>query len=335
MSVIRYCPLRDEKVIVAVNRLHRPVDYQICKAPVKENIEECPFERGREELTPNEIFSIRENGEWLVRVVPNLYHALSVENEKKSYRKGFFEYEEGVGAHEVIIENPDHFKKMKDYSIKEFRDYLFAIKSRLLDLSNDKRLEYISVFKNQGINAGATLSHSHSQIIATPFIPKDIKNEIERKRDYYKTHNRALLRDIVTEEIREEKRIIEKNDDFLAFVPFASLYPFETIVAPLEDIHSLAFFDEEKLLSLSKILQTVFKKLYRVLGDFDFNIVYKNSPPITEQFEPTYFYQIDKFYIFYIQIIPRLYKLAGFEIATNMRINPISSEDAAKQLKNV
>jgi len=334
VSVIRYCPLRDEKVIVAVNRLHRPVDYGVCKESVKESEKECPFERGREELTPKEIFSIRENGEWLVRVVPNLYHALSVESEKRSYSRGYFEYEEGVGAHEVIIENPDHFKKMKDYSLKEFRDYLFAVKSRLLDLSKDKRLEYVSVFKNQGVNAGATLSHPHSQIIATPFIPKEIREEIERKRAYYKIHKRALLADIVSEEIREEKRVIEKNEDFVAFVPFASFYPFETFVVPMENISSLAFLDEGKLLSLSQILQKVFKKLYKVLGDFDFNLIYKNSPPVTEQTDPNYFYKMEEFYLFYIQIIPRLYKLAGFELASNMRINPITSEDAAKRLKN-
>jgi len=335
VSVIRYCPLRDEKVIVAVNRLHRPVDYQICKAPSKENIQECPFEKGKEELTPGEVFSVRKDGEWLVRVVPNLYHALSVESEKRSYRKGFFEYEEGVGAHEVIIENPDHFKRFKDYSVEEFKNYLFAIKSRILDLSNDKRLEYISVFKNQGLNAGATLSHPHSQIIATPFIPKEIREEIERKRRYYASHKRALLRDIITEEMREEKRIVEKNSDFVSFVPFASLYPFETIIAPLEDISSIAFLDERKLISLCEILQKTFKRLYRVLGDFDFNVIYKNSPPVTEQFDSDYFYKMDKFYVFYIQIIPRLYKLAGFEMGTNMRINPISSESAAKQLKNI
>ncbi len=334
MSVIRYCPLRDEKVIIAPNRLHRPADYKICSSKESEDISECPFERGREEFTPREIFSLKdEQGLWKCRVVPNLYHALSVENKKRSFREGFFEYEEGLGAHEVIIETPDHFKRMKDYSIDDFKDYLFVIRNRLNDLSRDKRLEYISVFKNQGINAGATLKHPHSQIIATPFIPKEIEREIERKREYYKKHKRALLTDIVNEEIKIDKRIIEKNEDFAAFVPYASLFPFESIIAPKEPVSSLSLLNDEKLYSLSEILQKVFIKLYKVLGDFDFNLIFKNPPVVCKRSEPDYFYQMEDFYLFYIQIVPRLYKFAGFELATNMHINPITPENAAGKLR--
>ena len=335
MSEIRFCPLRGERVIIAPNRLHRPIDFAFCEKE-RENINECPFERGRENFTPKEIFSLKnERGEWLVRVVPNLYHALSVENRKKSFRDGFFEYAEGLGAHEVVIETPDHFKKMRDYDVFEFRNYLFSLKSRYIDLQNDKRLEYISIFKNQGLNAGATLRHPHSQIIATSFIPKDIREEIERKREYFKKHNRALMDDIINEEIKIDKRVISKNDDFIAFSPFASFFPFEIFIAPLFPISSIALLDEKRLFSLSEILGDIFKRLYEVLGDFDFNLIFKNSPPKTNQRDPNFFYELDDFYRFYIQITPRLYKFAGFEIATKMHINPLSPEEAAKKLKNI
>ncbi|NPA82668.1 MAG: galactose-1-phosphate uridylyltransferase [Epsilonproteobacteria bacterium] len=335
MSEIRYCPLRGERVIIAQNRLHRPSDFNMCKES-GDDISECPFERGKEEFTPKEIFSIKnEKGEWLTRVVPNLYHALSVEERKISYREGFFEYQDGLGAHEVIIETPDHFKKMKDYSIEEFKNYLLAVQSRYIDLQNDKRLEYISIFKNSGVNAGATLKHPHSQIIATPFIPKEIDREIEIARNYYKDHKRALLDDIVNEELRLEKRVVCKNDHFIAFLPYASFFPFEIFITSLNGVCSIKALNYDRIISLSEILKEVFIKLYKVLGDFDFNMIFKNSPPITKQTDPNYFYEIDSFYRFYIQITPRLYKFAGFEIATNMHINPLSPEEASFKLKNI
>ncbi len=336
MSEIRYCPVRGERVIISPNRLHRPVDFTVCQKSEDIDIKECPFERGRESFTPKEIFSIRnERGEWLVRVVANLYHALSVENQKRSYREGFFEYCEGVGAHEVVIETPDHFKKMKDYSVLDFKNYLFALKNRYIDLQKDIRFEYISIFKNHGINAGATLKHPHSQIIATPFISKDIKEEIERKREYFKKHNRALMDDMVNEEIKSEKRVIFSNEDFVAFAPYGSFFPFEVFIASLNPIPSLAFLDDRALFSLSEVFLKVFQKMYKVLGDFDFNIIFKNSPPKTEQRDPDFFYEMDKFYRFYIQITPRLYKFAGFEIATKVHINPLPPEEAAKKLKYI
>ena len=320
MSTIRYCKLRDTDVIISPKRLHRPTQFH---TPTDHyDLDECPFEVGNEDATPTEIFSVKDkNGDWITRVVPNLYNALDIHEEKTSKREGFFTSKSAFGAHEVIIETPTHDKTADRYTLENWEAYLKTINHRLNDLSKDTRLEYIQVFKNHGSRAGATLRHPHSQIIATGFVPSEVKNELQRAKDYYKIHNRTLLSDIVHEELRIGDRVIYENNSFIAFAPFASLYPFEVIIAPKEQIAAMTELNLSGIHKLAQILKNVHKKLYATLGDFHYNMIFKNPPTIVES------------YTFYIQIIPRIYMIAGFELASEMRINPVSPEVAAKKLK--
>ena len=320
MRQIRYSKLRDSEVIIAPNRLNRPTNMQKTLDDCY-TIFECPFEAGNEKDLPKEIFSIKDkDANWLVKVVPNLYNALDIDEKNYSKRDGFFTYKSGFGAHEVIIETPLHDITVDKYTNKMWVNYLKSIKYRLDDLSKDIRLKYIQVFKNHGFKAGATLKHPHSQLIATPFVPIQIKQEFKRCKSYFKTHKRTLLFDMVSEEIREKKRIISQNEDFVAFAPFASLYPFEIIIAPKKDISSVAFLNSDQKIKLAKILQIVYKKLYATLGDFHYNMIFKNS------------LKDKRYYTFYINIIPRIYTIAGFELSTSMQINPISPELAVEKL---
>jgi len=332
MSSVRYCKLRDAKVIIAPERLQRPSNFSTPKQD--DDLSLCPFEPGSENATPNAIYTAEDkNGQWTCRVFPNLYKALSIEEPKESKRIGFFTQESGLGAHEVIVETPHHDLTMNHYTLEQWHNYLKAISSRIKDLSHDSRLAHIQIFKNHGASAGATLKHPHSQIIATAFIPPEIESDIERQRAYFKKHHRALLIDMVQEEKRESKRVIYENSAFIAFTPFASLNAFEVIIAPKEQKSDISTFHVETLKELSRALQDVYKKLYAILGDFDFNMIIKNPPIKIEHVDPNYFYQMDQFYTFHIQIIPRLYTLAGYEFATGMRINPILPEIAAQRLK--
>ncbi len=332
MSEVRYCKLRGEKVIIAPERLHRPSYFD--KPKQEDDLTLCPFEPGSEKATPDAIYTAQDkNGNWTCRVVPNLYKALSIEEHFGSKRIGFNTQESGLGAHEVIIETPQHDLNMDHYTLEQWQTYLKAAASRIKDLSHDIRLAHIQVFKNHGAAAGATLRHPHSQILATAFIPPMIEREIELQRAYFQKEKRALLIDIVSEEIREEKRVIYENSAFIAFTPYASLHAFEVIIAPKEQKSNLASLHTDTLKELSKALQNVYKKLYTVLGNFDFNMIFKNPPQQIEHVNPNYFYQMDQFFTFHIQIIPRLYTLAGYEFGTNVHINPVLPEMAAEKLK--
>lgn len=327
MSTIRYCKLRDTDVIISPKRLHRPTQFTM---PTDNyTLEECPFEPGAEEATVSEIFSIKDkDGNWICRVVPNLYNALDIGAIKSSKREGFFTSKTGFGAHEVIIETPVHDKTADKYTLEQWNAYLNTINHRINDLSQDIRIEHIQVFKNHGSRAGATLRHPHSQILATGFIPSEVKAELQRSRDYYKIHNRPLLLDIANEELRIGKRVIFENSTFIAFAPYASLYPFEIMIVPKEQISDMNKLNQSQLHDGAQVLKNIYIKLYATLGDFHYNMIFKNMPNERETC-------CDEYHTFYIQIIPRIYMLAGYELATGMRINPVTPEMVAKKLKEV
>ncbi len=324
MAHIRYCNLRDTKVLITPKRAVKPYDF-ITEINKKQDLSQCPFEAGNESLSEKEIFSLRdENGNWKTRVVANLYNAVDIDKNKESYREGFFEYENALGAHEVLIETPQHEIGMHEYSQEQFKNYLLTIIERIKDLSKDQRLEFIQVFKNKGMKAGASISHPHSQIIATAFIPKKVEQEIKRKKEYFKKHKRPLLLDIVNEELRLNKRVISQNNTFVAFCPFASEYPFEILITRKNFVSSLKELELNEIEDLSQILQVAHQKLQKTLGDFDFNMIFKDLP--TDQDN------IKEYTGFYIQIIPRIYNLAGYELATEIKINPIIPETASSEL---
>lgn len=305
----------------------------------EDDVKHCPFEYGNESLSGNEIFAIREKGssrnekDWLTRVVPNLYHALSIEEIKENRRIGFFERKNGLGAHEVIIETPHHNITMDQYKTEEFENYIKTIMARIDDLEKDTRLEYIQVFKNCGKNAGASIPHPHSQIIATPFIPKDIKNRLKIQKNYFETHGRSLIGDMVDEEIRLNERIIYENGTFIAFTPYASCFPFEVFIAPKFPLAKITALGIHQINDLAQTLTFVFKRLYRELGDFAFNMLFFNMPPMSMQSDPDFFYQMGEYHRFTLRIIPRIYHLAGFELSSGMYINPIAPERAAMSLR--
>ncbi len=332
MSEIRICPLSDKQVVIAPQRLHRPM--QVVSQSIEDDIALCPFERGAEDATPHEIFSIKDkNGDWICKVVPNLYRALNIEEEKFSQREGFFTFQSGLGAHEVIIETPNHNLKPNEYTLEQYKAYLRTIITRINDLSLDTRLEYIQIFKNHGAKAGASLKHPHSQIIANAFIPSSIDTLIEKQRKYFKQHKRSLLQDIVYEELRIGKRVIYENDDFVAFSPYASAYAFEIMIVPKIQLHTITAITVAQKSALAHTLKASYQALFSLLGDVDFNLMIHNAPPKRENSDPDYFYQIEQFYTFYLHITPRIYTLAGYELSSGVHINPVTPEDATQKLK--
>ena len=182
----------------------------------------CPFCPGNEDKTPKEILAYRTNGEeadsggWHIRVVPNKYPALKVEGDLEREGYGVYDKIDGIGAHEVIIESTNHADTLATISTKQFEEVLWAYRDRIVDLSKDERLRYALVFKNQGDAAGATLEHSHSQLIALPIIPKRVAEEIAGSLEYYNYKERCIFCDIVKQEIKQDERIISEDHDFIA-----------------------------------------------------------------------------------------------------------------------
>lgn len=329
MSDFRYCKLTREWTLFAPERLRRPNDLQNKKEVYLGEIvhEKCPFDMGKEEYTPTEITRISQDGVWKCRVVPNLYNALSIDFEPKFYRDNFYETHSGFGAHEVVIETPNHDKQIWNYEFNDFVNYFTILQERTVNLQKDPRFKYLSIFKNQGLEAGASMSHSHSQIMALPFLPKRVQEELEYKKSYLKEHGRALMDDIVYEENVHGKDIVLENSDFIVYCPYASKFAFEAKIVAKKELSSLSEFTKSDLSSLSDITKDFFSKYYNALGEVAFNMIIKNAP-YEEYSEKT-----KKYFRFHIEIKPRIYKQAGFELDSDVNINVMLPETAAKIYK--
>jgi len=332
LSEFRYCKLTKEWTLFAPHRLKRPNYVSANQDNKLSSLNQnnlCPFDEGNEEYTPNEIASIYQNGKWQCRVVPNLYNALSIECKPESMKESFFEKYSGFGAHEVLIETPKHNKQIWDYDYNDYFNYLTLIQKRLINLKQDIRLAHLSIFKNHGKDAGASMEHAHTQLIGLPFLPKQLSQEIDIKQNYYNTHQRALLDDIVYEESTHKSGIICENTEFLAYCPYASKFPFEVKIVAKKKLSSLKEFNSNDISALSDILKEFYLKFYKTLGDVSFNMIFKNAPYLN------YDNTTKKYYRFHINITPRIYNIAGFELDSNIFINVVMPENAAKSYKEL
>ncbi len=321
-------------VIISTDRGKRPSDFP---TDIKENKEtqNCPFCPGNEALTPPEIYAVRQGGHkddrnWKIRVVPNKYPALGVDYPLTKKGAGIYDKMSGFGAHEVIIETPHHAKTIQDLPVEEIESALGVSQDRVLDLHKDVRLRYVLLFKNEGPQAGASLSHPHSQIIATPITPKRVKEELAGAEAYYRQKERCVFCDIIAHEKEAGTRVVYENDHFITFCPFASRFPFEMCLLPKH--HELNFFNaRDRLHDLALCLKTTMQKLDKVLNRPQYNYVYHTAPNLFAR--RGYWQTIQEDYHWHMEIIPRLTKVAGFEWGTGFYINPTSPEDAAKYLR--
>ncbi|BCD68137.1 galactose-1-phosphate uridylyltransferase [Nitratiruptor sp. YY09-18] len=327
MSEIRYDLLHNEYIIIAPERLHRPIPEQCVQ---NFSVQKCPFCPGNEELTPQEIFSIKNNGTWQTRVIPNLYKAVQIETPFISHREGLNEMWGGYGAHEIVIDTPKHLANFQNMRQEEIFWWLYTLQQRYLDLRNDKRLISLQIFKNHGLRAGATQPHPHTQIIALPLMTKEQLFLFQHCQHYYHDHGRSMHEDIVHFESNSQRNLFE-SEHFFSYVPYASSFAFETAIIA-KDVG----FDkctQMQLQELAKHLQKLFQALANELGDFPYNLLFY-LPPLNENFEnSSFFHEIDAIFRFYIRITPRIYTIAGFELATGSMINPVVPETVAKLLR--
>jgi len=269
MPELRKDPITGRWVVVSTERQKRPNDFILHKATVIGR-EHCPFCPGHEAMTPPEVLAYRAhdsgaNGRgWDLRVVPNRFPALRVEGTLDREGEGMFDRMSGIGAHEVVIEHPDHDKTFATMTEAEIARVLSAFRDRVHDLKNDFRFRYILLFKNQGAAAGATLEHGHSQLMALPIVPNFIREEIDGARHHYNEKERCVFCDIIRQEMSAGRRVIHENNDIVAIAPYASRVPFETWVLPRS--HASRFEDAppQVLASLAGMLKSLVGRMPRV-----------------------------------------------------------------------
>ena len=333
MSDIRYDLLHDEYTVIAPDRLTRPNLFPERSAALKET-KHCPFCAGHESMTPSEIFVLKDaEGRWRTRVVPNLYKAVAIEADDERREEGLYEKIEGFGAHEIIVDTPEHITEFDALDSTEMFDWLRTLKARINDLRQDSRLRYFSLFKNQGRNAGATLPHVHTQLIALPVVPHRELHVLKHLHAYYRQHGRSVFKDIVDYEGEQKSRVVDESEHFLAYTPYASQFAFEVILMPKTDISDIGACHDTLLSEAASLLKKVLSALRREVKEFDYNIHIQN-PPFQKEYETeTFFDDIARFYRFYIRVIPRLYQTGGFEWQSGMTINPLAPEKAAGLLR--
>lgn len=334
MSFLRFDPITSDWVIFAPSRARRPHELRQGRPPPPagpEDIARCPFCPGNESRTPSEIYADRPPGasisQWAVRVIPNKFPALRIEEDNRHYedREGF-RYLGGCGAHEVIIESPDHSRLLAEQPIEQIERVLRTAQLRYQDLMRDLRFQTVVIFKNHGESAGTSLKHPHWQLIATPVVPRLLRVQHAVATEFFDQTGTCVHCALLEHELAARKRVLAVNDEFVALLPYASHVPFETWILPRRHQSSFGWVERERLRPLAEVLKSVLLKLHRGLENPDFNLTIDSVSRGDES---------KVYFLWHIRILPRLTTPAGFELGSGMSINTVLPEDAAAYLRGV
>ena len=319
-----------EWVIIATERAKRPKELarQRPDKTLASLVPTCPFCPGSEDKTPPEVLRIPVDatGRWQVRVVPNKFSALAREAQPTRTIHRSRRSMAGFGVHDVIIETPDHSHVTALMPDAHVGNILRAYKSRYDQLSLDPRIAHVTIFKNHGLDAGTSLEHPHSQLIATPVISSQVRGRFQTALQHYDEYGDCMFCQAIEEEIAEQDRVVFVTEHFVALAPFASPTPFCTHIYPRRHMASFGDISSPEIVDLGRTLRKVLGKLYHGLGDPDFNYSLRTAP--AELAGVKYFH-------WYVSIIPRLTRVAGFELGSGMFINTVPPEAAAEFLREV
>lgn len=321
MSELRQDPLTHDWVVLAPERAARLRSNQLDEshAPL------CPFCPGQEGETPPEVWRLlNASGRWQVRVVANRFPVVELDGvpHRRRTADGFVAVP-GVGRHEVIIESPDHDADLARMSLHEVRGILEAYRSRYRVLRPDTE-GVIVIFRNHGQRAGTSLSHPHSQIIAAPVVPMQIRHRFEVAIQHYDDAGTCLYLDNLAAELSDGQRLVHESQRFVAYQPYASVAPHETWIMPRSQEASFGEVTDATLDELSGVLRAILGGLARALDDPDYNLMIHSAPPSDER---------KQYFVWHIRILPRLSTPAGFELATGMDINSSLPEQTAAVLR--
>lgn len=331
MSTLRYDPTTNDWVIFAPSRAQRPHQEtaEATSAPIEFN--HCPFCPGNESRTPPEIHAVRRRPVanapgWELRVIPNKFPALRIEDDETSFTEtqSFFRYRGGCGAHEVIIESPEHKCILADQPVSQIELILKTLQLRHNDLLRDHRMQSIIIFKNHGEGAGTSLQHPHFQLIATSVVPHVMRVKMGIAADYFDMTGRCLYAVMLKEELAAQKRILAASEKYVALLPYASHVPFEIWILPTDLRSSFGTVPADDLRPLAEMLKDVLSRLAVNLDNPDFNLTIDSVPRGDED---------QSYFLWHIRILPRLTTPAGFEMGSGMSINTVLPENATQFLR--
>ncbi len=328
MSELRRDPLTGRWVIIAPERADRPNAF-LRRAPMDEPMS-SPFLPGKEQLTPPEVFALREPGSswngpgWNVRVVPNRFPALRTETAIARKGIGLFDQVSGTGAHEVIVESPDPRGHLGTLPQEQVQRVLSAWAERIRDLSRDTRLRYAQLFQNHGQAAGATVSHPHAQLIALPLVPPDIVEELAVAKAHFDEKERCLTCDVLAQEREDRSRIVLETATVIALAPYASRSPFEVQLFPKAHRSAFERTSDAELAGLADALRLVLGKLDVALEKPAYNL-FLVTQPLREPDAPHAHFRLG--------VRPALALWGGFEWGAGLTINPTPPEEAARFLR--
>ncbi len=331
MTELRKRLFVDEWVVIAPERAERPRQLDLSLAS---NDGPCPFCPENSDVTPPTIDTwpspAFDDEPWGVRAIPNKFPALRVEEQPhfdaddpaSPYRR-----RPGIGAHEVIVEAPDHVTGWHELSVSHLARIFGAWQDRIDDLRGDERLEAAVVFKNHGARAGATLAHTHSQLVALPLVPPQLHRELTGARQYFEDHDDcALCAMIDFEQSKQGQRIVVEHDDAVAMCPFGSRTAFETWIAPVDHRGDFSTADESQLEAIAELTASILDRWRQAIGPVAYNLIL-HSLPFDLAGEP--------YYHWHLEFIPRIGQVAGFEWGSDMFINATPSEVAARHLRTL
>lgn len=331
---LRKDPLSGRWVILAPQRAKRPQD--LGTDPSATASKKCPFCPGGEIDTPGEVFALRDqdsppNGPgWRVRIVPNKYPAVAngpdAEISSPSSVDILHRVQPGRGVHEVIIESPRHLLSNAEQSPGEFSEVVWAYRERLRMLSSMREWRYGLIFKNAGYAAGASLEHLHSQLVALPIVPTAIEETLKSATDFHRERGVCLFCDMIGRELADGARIVAENECFVALCPYAGRFAFETWILPKRHRAAFPDADDSEVVLLALMLGEMLRKLDLGLGNPAYNYAIRTAPFDSSAAEH---------YHWHVEIFPRVTRLAGFELSTDLYINIVRPEDAANLLRKV
>jgi len=331
MSELRQNMATKEWVIIANERAKRPDDYieesqtHIITELGEVHDSNCPFCVGNEELDL-EVERMPATGSWQTRVVYNKFPALLTRGELTRTFNGVHRWISGVGHHEIVVEHPQHNTTLALMTPEEIKLVLQIFYNRGWEIRKDSRIEQIIYFKNHRERAGASLKHPHSQIIGLPVVPTTIRHRIEEARRYFDDTGECVFCAMMRDELNKDKRLVLVSEHFVVFVLYAAPSPFHLWVIPRQHSVSFSYSQPDQMADLAVVLKNILRRLYIGLRDPPYNLIIRSAP--VKEISNDYLH-------WYITIIPRLSRTAGFELGSGMFINPSLPEESAAFLRQV
>jgi UDPglucose--hexose-1-phosphate uridylyltransferase len=315
---IRLNKVTREWVIYAPSRRKRPQDFQKINR-AKQSLEslerKCPFCPGNEHMSDAIVLEMpnRQQNFWQTRVVPNKFPALTPDAHTHRSTEGIYIAMGGYGRHDVIVESPEHDQDIATMSKEDVEIVIETYHRRYIDVMLVHENMMAIIFRNHGERAGASLKHPHSQIIVTGVVPQHRRYREEQAQHYFDVWGRCVYCDILEFERNNHRRVIEENQSFLAFIPFAAEVPFEIWIMPKNHQADFGSISDQEKSDFTLILKNVLTNLYEKLNDPDYNYVINTAARYKAE-EPQVHW--------YCQIHPRLTTQAGFELGAGISINP-------------